>query len=148
MSDDPSPIRVLIADTLEPLEPWRLAWRQGIAPQLSEDALMALEAALASDNPAIIQGATFDPPPLLCFRDWPVQAACPIGYAIWQGDSIRNVHEVEEAFIAMSLACNKLVGTGGFSAFLSWVDDSPRKLMRRELAEEVQQTLIQRQEVE
>ena len=63
------------------MESWRKVWRDGIAPQLTDAGLEALAQALETDAPELLQGATTSPPPLACVQDWPVEAACPVGYA-------------------------------------------------------------------
>lgn len=66
------------------MEAWRKVWREGVAPLLSDTHLEALEKALVSDDPRLLQGATTTPPPLMCVQDWPVEAACALGYCGWR----------------------------------------------------------------
>jgi hypothetical protein len=77
---------------------WQKVFREAIAPQLSTRALLALKKALAVDDPALIQGATTEPPPLSAVRDWPVEAACAVAFAGWQGEGLATVGEVEDFF--------------------------------------------------
>lgn len=67
------------------MESWRRVWRHGLAEQFSEAGLEALARALISDDPRLLQGATTEPPPLQCVQEWPIEAACGIGYCGWQG---------------------------------------------------------------
>ncbi len=47
-----------------------------------------------SDDPRLTQGSTTTPP-LMCVQDWPVEAACVLGFCGWQGDGLETVAEVE-----------------------------------------------------
>jgi hypothetical protein len=116
---------------------------------LSRNALEALRDALRDDDPRLIQGATTTPPPLQCVQDWPVEAACVIGYAGWQGEGLETVAEVEEFFARTSyqidLACGE---PAGCRFFLNWHDETPREEMRRELLPEVERSLNLLRELE
>src|SRR5258708_35340746 len=79
------------------MENWRKTLRQGLAPELPTEGLLALRQALLNDDCRLLQGATTLPPPLRCMRDVAVQAACGIGYCSWQGAGLDTVAEVEEA---------------------------------------------------
>src|SRR6516164_2401639 len=78
------------------MESWRRVWREGLEPLLSPEALEALSLALVRDDPRLLQGATTSPPPLQCVQDWPVEAACALGFCGWQGENLHSVAEVEE----------------------------------------------------
>src|SRR5918992_267026 len=80
------------------MESWRTVWREGFAPVLSLKGLEALRDALAADDPRLTQGSTTTPPPLMCVQDWPVEAACALGFCGWQGDELETVGQVEEFF--------------------------------------------------
>jgi hypothetical protein len=127
------------------LESWQLVWRQGFVPNLNEKMLKALKEALEKNDPRLIQGATTTPPPLMCVRDWPVEAADAIGYMGWQGDDRKTVGETEE-FFAMHCfeADSKLGEPAACRWFLNWFDDTPRDEMRRELLKEVNVALGER----
>src|SRR6185295_15223849 len=62
------------------IEPWRRVWREAVAPLVSTEGLEALRHALASDDARLLQGATISPPPMLCVQEFPVEAACPLGF--------------------------------------------------------------------
>src|ERR1051325_4104826 len=94
----------------EVLEAWRAVWRRGIAPQLSTKGLLCLKTALQTDDPALIQGATTTPPALQCVQDWPVQAACLIGYPGWKGDGLVTVAQVEERFADLCEKADEAIG--------------------------------------
>src|SRR5207253_4862150 len=127
------------------MESWRNVWRQGVATLLSTESLESLREALATDDPRLLQGATTTPPPLQCVQDWPVEAACALGYCGWQGDGLETVAEVEEFFARMCLEIDWAVGEqGACRYFLNWYDETPRDRMRRELLEEVQRSLTRR----
>lgn len=73
------------------VESWRSVWRFGFAPILSTAGLTALAAALEADDWRLTQGSTTTPPPLMCVQDWPVEAACALGYCGWMGDGLDTV---------------------------------------------------------
>jgi hypothetical protein len=128
------------------MESWRNVWRKGVAPLLSTESLEALRKALVSDDTRLVQGATTTPPPLQCVQDWPVEAACALGYCGWQGDGLETVAEVEEYFARMCFEIDQLMGEPAACRwFLNWFDDTPRDEMRRELLVEVHRSLAQRQ---
>jgi len=124
---------------------WRLAWREGLAPVLSTAALQALYRALEADDPALLQGATCVPPPLEYAADWPVEAACGIGYCGWRGEGLQTVQEVEEFFHRTCWEADQRLGHPAVVRFfLNWFDDTPREAMRAELRAEVARTLAGR----
>ena len=129
------------------MESWRKVWRDGLVPLLSTAALESLQAALADDDARLLQGATTTPPPLQCVQDWPVEAACALGYCGWQGEGLETVAEVEEFFARMCFEIDQRLGEpAGCRWFLNWFDETPRDDMRRQLVEEVNRSLAQRRE--
>jgi hypothetical protein len=127
------------------MESWRRVWREGLAPQLSPRALEALSVALTRDDPRLLQGATTSPPPLQCVQDWPVEAACALGFCGWQGDKLQTVAEVEEFFARACFEADQRLGEpAGCRWFLNWFDETPRAEMRRLLLAEVNRDLAQR----
>jgi hypothetical protein len=130
------------------IETWRKCFREGIGPALSTAGLRALKAALEADDARLIQGATTVPPPLQCVKDWPVEAACPIGVAGWLGDGLRTVEEVEEHFARVCFEADRRLGEPAASRyFLNAWDDSPRDQMRQDLLYEVLRELDERGEL-
>lgn len=128
------------------MDAWRNVWRDGFAPALSLDALKALRRALESNDSRLAQGATTFPPPLMCVRDWPVEAACALGFCAWQGEHLETVGEVGEFFSRSCFEADQRVGRASASrVFLKWFDDTPRTEMRRELLAEVNRTIDSRQ---
>lgn len=123
------------------MESWRRVWREGMAPQLSLESLNALQVALQNDDPRLLQGATTSPPPLACVQDWPVEAACVLGYCgvVENGGwGEAAVFEAEEFFAKRCFDCDQLLGEpAACRHFLNWFDDSPRDECRRELLAEV-----------
>jgi hypothetical protein len=127
------------------MEAWRKVWRDGLAPQLSTAGLEALKAALQSDDPRLLQGATTSPPPLQCVQDWAVEAACVVGYCGWQGDGLETVADVEEFFARVCFETDQALGEPAACRwFLNWFDEMPRDDVRRQLLAEVTRTLAQR----
>src|SRR5438552_18415462 len=127
------------------METWRQVWREGVAPQLSNEGLEALQKALQADDERLLQGATTSPPPLQCVRDWAVEGACVIGYCGWQGDGLATVSQVEEFFSQVCFEVDKALGEPAACRwFLNWFDDAPRHEARAQLLAEVNQTLSER----
>lgn len=131
------------------MESWRKVWREGIAPQLSPEAIDALRAALIRDDCRILQGATTTPPPLQCVQDWPVEAACILGYCGWQGEGLETVAEVEQFFAETCFEADRLLGEpAAVRWFLNWYDETPRDEMRRQLLAEVNHALARQRAAE
>jgi hypothetical protein len=127
------------------MDAWRKVWREGLAPQLSNRALLSLRDALLGDDPRLLQGATTSPPPLQCVQDWAVEGACALGYCGWQGEGLQTVAEVESYFARMCFAADQKLGESAMVRwFLNWFDDTPRAEMRRQLLMEVNRELDRR----
>ncbi len=127
------------------MESWRLVWHEGFVPGLSTAGLEALREALLTDDPRLIQGSTTMPPPLMCVSDWPVEAACALGYCAWHGNGLETVGEVEEFFARVCFEADQRLGEPAACRwFLNWFDDAPRDEMRRELLAEVEKALVER----
>lgn len=127
------------------MESWRTVWREGFVPLLANQHLEALRDALANDDARLTQGSTTTPPPLMCVQDWPVEAACALGFCGWQGDELETVGQVHQFFArACFEADQRLGGPAQCRWFLNWFDDTPRDEMRRELLSEVERTLLAR----
>jgi hypothetical protein len=116
---------------------WIPAWRAAAA-LLSPESIAALRAAIANDDPRLIQGATTTPPPLQCVQDWPVEAACALGFCGWQGDGLVTVAEVEDFFAKMCFEIDCNLGEPAVCRHLrNWYYETPRDEMRRELLAEI-----------
>ena len=127
------------------MESWRKVWREGVEPLVSTEGLQALRQGLTNDDARLLQGATTTPPPLMCVQDWPVEAACALGYCGWIGDGLETVGEVEEFFARMCFAIDQRLGEpAGCRWFLNWFDETPRDEMRRLLLVEVSRALTER----
>ncbi len=115
------------------MESWRRVWRDGLVPLLSTTGLEALRRGLADDDARLLQGATTTPPPLQCVHDWPVEAACALGYCGWVGDGLETVGEVEEFFARICFEADQALGEPAACRwFLNWFDEAPRQEMRSE----------------
>lgn len=131
------------------MESWRKVWREGVAPLLSTPGLEALERALTNDDARLLQGATTTPPPLQCVQDWPVEAACALGFCGWQGERLETVAEVEEFFARTCFEIDQRLGEPAACRwFLNWFDETPREEMREQLLSEVTRALAQRRSAE
>src|SRR5712692_3541217 len=124
---------------------WRKVWRHGLAPLVSTPGLEALRSALLTNDARLLQGATTTPPPLPCVQDWPVEAACALGFCGWQGDQLETVADVEEYFARMCFETDQRLGEpAAIRWFLNWFDETPRAEMRRQLLAEVNRALAAR----
>jgi hypothetical protein len=131
------------------MESWRKVWREGMAPQLTTPALEALRRGLLRDDARLLQGATSTPPPLACVQDWPVEAACVLGFCGWQGEGLETVSEVEQFFARACFEADQRLGEPAACRwFLNWYDETPREEMRRLLLAEVNRALAHRQPAE
>lgn len=127
------------------MESWRKVWREGLAERISTSGLMALRRALLNDDARLLQGATTSPPPLQCVQDWPVEAACGLGYCGWQGDGLETVGQVEEFFARVCFEADQALGEPAACRwFLNWFDETPREEMRQQLLPEVNRCLAHR----
>lgn len=129
-------------------EPWRVAWRDGIQPQISLFALHALRDALATNDPHLMQG-------VVCqdmttwrgrFPDEPSRGlcACAIGYA-GLASGAKTVGAVEEWFNDVVQAADyNLDKNGGHLAFLDWFDAESREEVFTELLGEVEEEIERR----
>ena len=128
------------------MESWRLVWRDGFVPVLSTSGLEALRDALRGYDPRLTQGSTTTPPPPMCVQDWPVEAACALGFCGWQGDELESVGQVEEFFARACFEADQRLGEPAACRwFLNWFDETPRDDVRRELLPEVLRALRRRQ---
>jgi hypothetical protein len=122
------------------MESWRQVWRSAVAPLLSDRHLEVLERALACNDRRLIQGGTTSPPPMRCIRDWPVDQACPLAFAGWQGDGLPDVEAAEEFFARACFSIDQQIGEpGGCRFFLNWWDEEPREVVFPLLLAEVRQ---------
>lgn len=120
------------------MESWRKVWREGFLPQFNERQRTELRIALQSDDPRLTQGSTTTPPPLLCVQDWPVEAACAIGFAGWHGSDLKTVGEVEEFFAKACYEADQLLGEPAACRYwLNYWDAEPRGKVFAELLEEL-----------
>ena len=130
------------------MKTWRTIWREGFSKILPTAGLEALATALEVDDVRLIQSATTTPPPLMCVQDWPVEAACALGFCGWQGEKLDTVGEVEEFFARCCFEADQRLGEPAACRwYLNWFDDTPRDEMRADLLEEVRRTLAERMAV-
>lgn len=81
----------------------------------------------------------------MCVQDWPVEAACALGYCGWQGEHLETVGQVEEFFAKLCFEADSRLGEPAACRwFLNWFDDTPRQRMILELLEEVELALAER----
>lgn len=128
-------------------ESWRVVFRDGLAPQLSDNALAALERGLAEDDPTLMQGCTTTPPPLMAVQDWPVAGGDFIAYAGWKGEGLVTVGETEEFFAKSCFEIDQRLGEPAACRwFLNWGDNTPRPEAFSALLGEVRREIAKRKE--
>jgi hypothetical protein len=126
------------------MENWQLVWRRGFVPFVSTPGLLALKRALESDDPALLQGRTTDPPPLQIHDDWPVEGACALALCGWRGDGLATIGAVETYFAEACWRADQALGEpAACRYFLNWFDDTPRAVMRELLVAEVNRALAE-----
>jgi hypothetical protein len=124
---------------------WQKVFRDGIAPQLSTRALEELHKALSRDDPALLQGATTEPPPCPENDPCPVEAACPIALAGWRGEGLATVAEVEDFFARIVFEADRALGEpSAVRYFFHFTDAMDRETFQRELLAEVNRVLAGR----
>jgi hypothetical protein len=78
-------------------------------------------------------------------QEWPVEAACALGYCGWQTEGLATVGQVEEYFARLCSRCDEGLGEPAACRwFLNWYDETPRDEMRGLLLAEVNRTLAER----
>lgn len=131
------------------MESWRKVWREGLAPLLQMEHLEALAKGLREDDARLLQGATTEPPLLICMQDWPVEGACVLGYCGWVGEALKTVAEVDRFFMRMCFEIDQRLGEPASCRwFLTWFDETPRSEMRTLLLPEVEAALQERANAE
>jgi len=127
------------------MEPWRYAFRNGIARVMSDSALRALRDGLREDDPALIQSQTVIPACGYSHDNDPACSACAIAYAGWRGGDCRTARQVEDYFAAVwrAASCHN-VPRAGVGDFVTWFDTRPRAFVFNELANEIDSILAER----
>jgi hypothetical protein len=124
---------------------WQNVFRVGLAPQLTEDDLLALARGLEDDDKRLAQGYTTDPPPMKGLWDFPVCACCPISFVGLAARGLTTVGQVDEWFAKACFEIDRLFGEAASSRWLlNYLDDTPRERMREELLAEVRAELARR----
>lgn len=130
---------------IQPLQRWQRVFRLGIAPAIPTAALIELRAALAADDPKIIQGAVTSPAPLDSLRSVAVHGSDVIGFAAMVGFGLRTVGEVVAHYHAVCEAADvSLRESHACRWFLVWYDETPRDAMRAALMAEIDAVLVDR----
>lgn len=126
----------------ETRELWQKTFEDGFCPFLNDQQLKALEKALETDDPSLLQCRTTSPSPASWNYDNCVEGACAISYCGWQGSGLKKVGEVEVFFAQLCYACDMALGEqAACKYFLNWFDDLPRERMRPALLASVQGVL-------
>ncbi len=109
------------------MENWRAIFREGLAPLLSDDALHALRAALEGDDARLLQGAAAHPWPTEAEPSPYVEAACPLGFALWQADRLETCAQVEVSFVRLAEAIDARMGDPLATWALTHAWDDPER---------------------
>lgn len=126
------------------MEPWRHAFRYGIANVLSERSLESLRKGLVMGDPRLIQGRTIHA------SDGAVCGACAIAYALWQsGECPARVVDLQDTFQRVAFAAGHLLGDHALvGKFLCWFDGTGRQDAMGHLLGEVNLALARRLEID
>ena len=130
------------------MENWRMAWRRGIAPQLSEHDLRVLGKAIYSDDPRLLHGVVCRPVPGRDSGDCPVLGACAIGYCAAFARGMTLVGEVEEWFSTVIREADERLMCGSAACFLNFWDHGPFGKVRLDLLAEIETELATREYAE
>jgi hypothetical protein len=127
------------------MEAYRKVWRDGFAPQLSDAELKALLVGIESDDPALVQGRTTVPIPLLAVDSWDLEGGDAIVYAAWKVGLVSLVGEGAELFGKRCAETDLLLGELTACRFWNnfW-DDTSRGEAFAELAAEVRREIFRR----
>ena len=130
------------------MESWRIAFRDGLAPLLTLKGLVCLATALEADDPQVEQGCTTLPVVGDCggyFDNWPCQGACPLAFALWHGEGLDTVTDVQEAYLRVCQQAGERLGDlEAVGAFVRWCDETERANMRRLLLIEAEGAIVDR----
>ncbi len=120
-------------------EPWRVVFREGIAPQMPTEALEALRHGLLTYDVRLRPGATvqgFGPGPTY---------ACAIGYGAWMGMRLTTADGVQEFFEGVCRRADEALGQpGACRHFIQWFDERRREVVFPQLLAEVNRVLAVR----
>lgn len=134
-----------MTDSPELLQPWQVAWRDGILPGLSDAALRAVKVALEGNDSRLIQGRTTMPGSPARSMPQPLEGACLLAYGGWQGHGLKTQGQVETFFARLCLDADFRLGESlACRRFLNHFDSVPREQMRREMLVEVTIALVAR----
>ncbi len=121
------------------------AWRAGILPVLTVHDLEMLRAALAGDDPALVQGGTVLPPCGFASPDDRCERACALAFIGWRAHGLVTVSEVEELFAHLCAAIDYRMGEpAGCRWFMNWWDSTAREIAFPALLAEVEAALAER----
>lgn len=126
------------------MESWKIVLRNGLFKILTKEQLLVGLEALKTDSPLLTQGSTTTPPPLMCVQDWPVEAACFLGFCGWKNpiNPLETVGQVEEFFAKCCFEMDQRLGEPAACRwFLNWFDETPRNQMREALIAEIEEHL-------
>jgi hypothetical protein len=128
------------------MESWKLVWKKGFLPNLTNAQLTILLHGLKNDSQRLLQGCTTTPPPLLCVHDWPCEAACGLGYILLETPGrAATVGEVEEFFARLCYDADEKLGEPAACRwFLNFWDDTPRSELRGLMIAEIESNIAER----
>jgi hypothetical protein len=128
------------------LKPWQKAFREEIAPHLSEKTLAVLRKGLDEDDPRLVQGTTVSPHPSGPIgsrgRTTPPTGACALGYCGWQGEGLNSVGDVWDFFGKF----RNEVDDYALNDFVSFFDSNERHMVFAALSSEIDAVLAERLE--
>ncbi len=129
------------------MEAWRTVLRTGFLPFMPTKGLLAVQRALASDDPRLVQKATTIPLPMQYVMEWPVEGADFISFVYWQGcETDGSVGSIERAFASACYNADQALGEpASCHWFLNYWDEAEdRHALFSGMLDEVNQELVRR----
>lgn len=121
---------------------WQKVFRDGFAPEMTMDELLAVREALVINDPLMIQDATVEPE--LSEFVQPC-GACFVSYGLWKANRLSTTMEVSDMFARRcQLADNRLGFHSAIRFFLNWFDETPRQEVFAKLLVEVDAVISER----
>jgi hypothetical protein len=118
---------------------------EGFFPIVPTHRLNAMLKLLEADDPAIIQGSTSFPPPLLATDGEQVESVDPVGFMGSDNTLTLTVGEVEEGFARLCFDADQRLGEPAACRFLlNAIDDNDRTEVWDFLTAEIRQELSRR----
>lgn len=106
---------------------WQRAFRDGIAPNLSDNELACLAEGIRNKDERIVNGCGIVPEPSPMNSAKTPTHADPVNYAIWVGNKdVQTVGDLEERSARVMFEADQILGQPAAVRYLlNWIDDNP-----------------------